>query len=548
MMPAAQVLIVGAGPTGLALAAQIHAHGGQARIVERRYGYRRSRAFVMQPRTLEMLAPLGVAGQLIARGDASAQARIHAGARVAVVRLAHPDVDDTAYPFLLAIPQATVEEVLEQHLARVGVAVERGVELTGISARPDSVDCTLLGPDGRPEQATADYLVGCDGADSTVRRLVGIPFPGRRYRPALLLADLDVGGELEPDTVHGFVGAPGILFLFPSPEGPAWRLLTVSPAGAGPAPAPDLALLQSVADRFTGGGLRLRDPTWADTVRLRRGQATRYRAGRVLLAGDAAHVQSPAGAQGMNTGIQDACNLGWKLALVAAGAADESLLDSYQAERWPVARRVRQLTDLAFRGEAAGTPPLGWLRQHAAPLLVLLAGDRTIPAWAFRLLGGLLIRHRGSPAVQAGGSGPGNGPRPGDRLVDGRVVSGGREGWLHEMLCPPGHHLLLCGRTDAFDLDLAAALERWSGGRLRVHRLAREPRPGELWDRTGRLLARLGDPVTAAYLVRPDGYIAFRSAGPDLAGIAAAARRPSRNQVNTAAASATSDSSIRPIA
>jgi 2-polyprenyl-6-methoxyphenol hydroxylase-like FAD-dependent oxidoreductase len=516
--PARTVLVVGAGPTGLTLAAQVHAHGGRVRIIERRLERRPSRAFIVHPRTLEVLAPLGVVAELIARGDPSASATVRAAGRTARVTLARPGIKDTAYPFLLAIPQAAVEEVLEEHLRQVGVTVERGVELVSASQGRDAVQCVLRGPDGHRYQAEAGYLVGCDGANSTVRRTAGIRFPGRDYRPTLLIADLDAEGDLAPGAVNGYVGAGGILFLFPSPDAAGWRLLTVSPT-PGPADPLDLATLQAAADRFTGGGLRLRDLVWATTVRLRRGQATRYRAGRILLAGDAAHVHSPAGAQGMNTGIQDACNLGWKLALVATDRAGPQLLSSYHAERWPVARRVRQLTDLAFLIEAGDLPLLGWLRGHLAPLALPLLNGHPIPAWAFRILGGLRIRYRGSPAVEQGRPAPWRAIRAGDRLVDGLVVRDGEGVWLHQVLRAPGFHLLLCGRAGDFDRVAAESLPSRCAAPLSVHWLAREPGPGGLADPPGEVLGRLGG-GTAVYLIRPDGYVGYQSRGASLDGVA----------------------------
>jgi 2-polyprenyl-6-methoxyphenol hydroxylase-like FAD-dependent oxidoreductase len=422
--------------------------------------------------------------------------------------------------------------VLEAHLRRAGVPVERGMELVSLRQRPGAVECVLRGPDGHRHLTEAGYLAGCDGADSTVRRSAGISFPVRDYRPTLLMANLQADGDLVPGTVNGFVGARGVLFLIPSQEAAAWRLLTVGSGdrrggpgdrrggpGDGRGGPPDLATLQAAADRFTGGSLGLRDLAWATTVRLRRGQATRYRAGRVLLAGDAAHLNSPAGAQGMNTGIQDACNLGWKLALVATGVAAPGLLDSYQAERWPVARRVRQLTDLAFLVEAGDLPPLGWLRGYAAPLVLPLVNGRTAPAWAFRLLGGLLTRYRASPAVENGRPAPRRAVRAGDRLPDALVVSGGKEVWLHQVLRPAGFHLLLCGRPGAFDRPAARALGTGLGVPLHVHWLAPEPAPGVIGDPRREVLGRLGG-GTAVYLVRPDGYVSHRSRGPGLDGVA----------------------------
>jgi 2-polyprenyl-6-methoxyphenol hydroxylase-like FAD-dependent oxidoreductase len=519
------VLVVGAGPTGLTMAAQLQAHGVRPRVVERRRERGASRAFVVHPRTLELLAHLGLARALVGRGDPSARARLHASGRTAGVGLASPGHEDTAYPYLLFIPQSAVEEVLEEHLRRVGVVVEHGMELTGLSQRPDAVAYRLRGDDGSVEGGVAAYVVGCDGADSTVRRSAGIRFRMRAYRPSLLLADLDVDGDLSSDGLHGFVAGPGLLFLFPSPTSGAWRLLTVGPesqtatCGRDGGGAPGLAELQAVVDRFTGGSLRVHHPEWSTRMRLRRGQATRYRRERVLVAGDAAHLHSPAGAQGMNTGIQDACNLAWKLALVVSGAATDALLDSYEAERWPVARRTRQLTDLAFLLEAADHAPLRWLREHATPLALPLVRDRDLPRAAFRLLGGLSTRYRRSPLVQEGAPRLRSGPHAGDRLPDGRILHEGGPRWLHDVLRGSAHHLLLCGPQGGFDAPAVQVLGKGSPMPLRIHRLAPASHDGAMVDPDGRLLRRLGVRETAVYLIRPDGYIAYRAAGSSLAGV-----------------------------
>ena len=508
------VLVVGAGPTGLATAAHLHANGGRVRIVERRVGAQDSRAIVVHPRTLEVLAPLGLADELIERGDPSARVLLHAGRRTAQVRLSHPGVGDTPYPFLLAIPQVTVEQVLEERLLRMGVEVEHGVEIVALAQGPDSVEFELHGPGGRHERGESAYLVGCDGADSTVRRLAAIPFPCRAYRPTVLLADLDVedSGDLAHGIFHGYIGAGGVLFLFPSPGSPSsdtapWRLLVVSP-NRTPATR---AALQDAADRITNGALRLGDPVWSSAVHLCRGQAGRYRDGRVLLAGDAAHVHSPAGAQGMNTGLQDAGNLGWKLAVAAAattGGCCEALLDSYQAERWPVARRVRQLTDLAFLGEAADATALRWLRRHVAPPMLPLVHGRAVPQWAFRLAGGLSVHYRHSPVVEEGTPPLRGGVPAGDRLPDLPI---GHDRRLHELLRQPGFHLLLLGHAaDAnpdTGPDAADELRRVAAIPLHIHRLADPP---------------VGLPVPAAggvYLVRPDGYVGYRSTAAGLDGV-----------------------------
>jgi 2-polyprenyl-6-methoxyphenol hydroxylase-like FAD-dependent oxidoreductase len=268
-----------------------------------------SRALAVQPRTLEVLRGLGLAEQLVARGNDALWVQLHADGRVVRIRLFGLGLDDTAYPFLLFVSQAETEQVLGDYLAAAGVPVERGVELVGFHADPDAVTCTLGHRDGPIEQVRARYLVGCDGA-STVRRGAGIPFQGGAYPQTFALADLEVDG-LDPNAAHAFIGQEGIVLFFPLGRPASWRLLTMHPSLQGRhAPAqPSLEELQALADAMTGGSVRLYDPVWRTYFGLQHRHASRYQTGRIFLAGDAAHIHSPAGAQGMNTGIQDAWNL-----------------------------------------------------------------------------------------------------------------------------------------------------------------------------------------------------------------------------------------------
>jgi 2-polyprenyl-6-methoxyphenol hydroxylase-like FAD-dependent oxidoreductase len=520
------VLVVGAGPTGLALAAQLRAHRASVRVVDRQPDrVHESRALAIQPRTLEILSGLGISRTLLERGNQAVQMRLHLGARTVRAGLFDTGIHDTAYPFLLFLSQAETERVLIDHLAADGVAVERRVELASFSAGADQVTCVLRHPDGRTEQARARYLVGCDGANSTVRRLAGMGFDGGSYPQRFALADLEADGDLQRDTVHVYVREAGMLFLFPLGSPATWRLIGMRPRRAdgssrGPErPEVSLEDLQALADDFTGGSVRLHDPVWLTTFQLQHRQAARYRAGRVFLAGDAAHVHSPAGAQGMNTGIQDAWNLGWKLALVARGLAGEALLDSYHAERWPVGRFVLRFTDGAFT-MATSSGPLArmvrtWLAPRLAPVVLRFGPGRAL---GFRTVSQLGVNYRRSPAVEEGRPSPRHGPRAGDRLPDGRLDSDGRPRWLHEALNAPGFHLLLCGPGDAFQAEQVAAVrDRWAD-LVTVHRLGPQPGPGVLHD-DGTLLRRLGVRGAAHYLVRPDGHIGYRGAGADLRGL-----------------------------
>jgi 2-polyprenyl-6-methoxyphenol hydroxylase-like FAD-dependent oxidoreductase len=485
------VLVVGAGPTGLALAVQARAHGAAVRIVDRnRDRVHESRALAVQPRTLELLAGCGLAGTLVARGNPAVRLALHAGGREVTLPLFDLGMADTDYPFLLFVSQATTEQLLGEQLAAQGVTIEREVTLVDCEDNGSEVSCQLRGREG-VERVRAKYVVGCDGAHSTVREQAGIRFVGDVYPQIFALADLEVDG-LPPDMAHAYFGGTGPLLFFPLGEPATWRLIAMRPAAGWPGRGGDaddpvtLDDLQAVADAAAGGRLRLRDPVWLTDFRLHRRQAERYRAGRLFLAGDAAHVHSPAGAQGMNTGIQDAWNLGWKLALVTRGAADPALLDTYQVERAPVGRAVVRFTDRAFRA-ATSTNPLarfvrGWLVPRLAPLAWHFPRFR---AAAFRTIAELAIHYRRSPAVQEGRPAPRRGPRAGDRLPDAPGT--------------PGFHLLLCGPPGRWPAE--PEVVRRYAGLLSVHHRTDEARE------------------TAHYLVRPDGYVAYRAAGTDLAGM-----------------------------
>ncbi|MGH3010236.1 MAG: FAD-dependent monooxygenase [Gaiellaceae bacterium] len=516
------VLVVGAGPTGLTLAAQLSAYGVTARIVDRQLDrVHESRALVMQPRSLEVLRGLGIAQRLVERGNDSVQLRVHFGNRVVGTRLFDIGLEDTAYPFLLFISQAETEAILNEHLAARGMPVERGVELIAFSTSAEEITCTLRHADGRIERARCRYLVGCDGAHSTVREGAGIAFEGGTYPQTFVLADLEVDGELEPGAGHAFLGDRGILLFFPLGVPATWRIVGMRPSKD----AHDLGQeteqlsleeLQRICDGFTGGTLSLRDPVWLTYFRLHHRQAARYRTGRTFLAGDAAHVHSPAGAQGMNTGIQDAWNLGWKLALVARGIADPALLDSYDPERLPVGRFVLRFTDRASTIATSDSAVVRLTRTRIAPLLLPpLLRFRKGRTFGFRTIAQLAISYRNSPAVEEDPSAPRIGPKAGDRLPDSRIISGGRECWLHDALAAPAFHLLLCGPVADWPADQLVAMQERYGDLLAVHRLTREPGPGILLDPSGKTLARLGAQQAVQYLVRPDGHIGFRSGGRD---------------------------------
>jgi len=517
------VLVVGAGPTGLTLAAQLRAFGARFRVVDRQLDrVHESRALAIQPRTLEVLAGLGITQDLVARGNPAAQLRMHLARRVFSMPLYDIGVDDTAYPFLLFLSQAETERVLGEHLDDRDVAVERGVALVGLELAEQQVTCRLVHDDGRPESVQAHYVVACDGSHSTVRQLARIPFEGAAYPQTFLLADLEVDG-LERDALHAYVSEAGMLFFFPLDTPASWRMLAMRPR-TDPASGPvELVQLQAIVDVYTTGGLRLRDPVWMTDFQLHNRGATRYRAGRAFLAGDAAHIHSPAGAQGMNTGIQDAVNLGWKLAMVARGLANPALLDTYDLERAPVGRSVLRFTDRAFTIATTGRPIVRLARTRLAPWLVPLALRSTaLRAAGFRRISELGIHYRSSPAAAGSPRVHRRVPKAGDRLPDAPVTSNGEPTTVHAATAAPGLHLLLCGPFDAWQADKVARLATSLGDVVTVLRLTRDDIPDVLRTTDGLALRRLGmkrPDATGQILIRPDGYIGYRAPGTDATGL-----------------------------
>jgi hypothetical protein len=252
--------------------------------------------------------------------------------------------------------------------------------------------------------------------------------------------------------------------------------------------------------------------------RLHHRAATRYRAGRVFLAGDAAHVHSPAGAQGMNTGIQDAVNLGWKLAQILRGVTDPALLDTYEAERAPIGKMVLRFTDRAFTIATSANPVVRRARTRLAPTVIPLAlKARTARAYAFRTVAQLDIRYRHSRLSLDGPNVPRKGPKAGDRLPDASIAHDGQPTRLHRALAAAGWHLLLCGPPDAWPAQTMTQLPERYPSLVTVHHLTMQNTPGALHDPAGQALRRLGLTArhTAQYLVRPDGHVGYRAGGTD---------------------------------
>lgn len=530
------ILIVGAGPTGLMLAAQLQAFGVEFRIIDRTSeAARESRALAVQARTLEILQSLRLGARLVSRGNPSARLALHfERGPTAVVELGGFSAQDTRFPFILFVSQAETEALLGDHLARAGFSVERDVELVGVELTDGAVHCRLHSAD-REETLTARYVVGCDGAHSTVRKQTGIAFEGDAYLQDFMLGDVDAEGPIETDELHSFAAGGYVAMFFPLRSPAQWRVIAIGSRPGGRARSESTAELslsrselsledlQVAVDGATSGTIRLRQPLWLTHFRLHHRQARTYRRGRVFLAGDAAHIHSPVGAQGMNTGMQDAWNLGWKLALVVRGHAEQQLLDTYETERWPVGRNLLRYTDRLFSvfiRVMSGNPLAAWFRRTiVARVLPLVFRSSRLRAWAFRFVSELAISYRGHPSVLEGRPRLRSGPRAGDRFPDGPVAHDGRRAQLQDYLEVTCFTLLLCGSLEPWSAVPVRRLADEYAGLVKVRYITRDRRPDALVDDSGDVLAALGSgaPIDAAqYLVRPDGYIAFRCAGRSL--------------------------------
>ena len=485
-----QVLVVGAGPTGLVLAAELLSRGIRTRIIDKGDGVAlQSRAIGIHARTLEVLDMMGLAETFIDIGQAVHHLRFYSQGR----RLARLDFARCGSRFgvLLDLPQDQTERLLRARIRELGGVIENGIELTGLTMRSDGVSATIHGQPRGAETITAGYVVGCDGAHSQVRHELGLTFHGRPYPQDWLLADVLLDWDRPEDSVHAFFRPDGLpLICFPM-RGHRWRL-TLPFAGDRGGQPPSLAEIQRLTDQRAPEPVILSDPTWLANFRCHRRSASAYRRGRVLLAGDAVHIHTPAGGQGLNTGVTDAHNLGWKLALVASGRAPDGLLDSYGAERRPVADEVLWLTDALVRYGTVSHPVKRAVRDIVVPVL---GRAPALQRRAARRLSQVYVAYPPDGSVlTSAGSGRGR-PRPGQRMPDLEVTVGGRDTTLYTVL-RGGRHVLVVPATDSAHLLAGSELlPYWRDLEIVIT----APRQSVIQRRQG---------AAPIILIRPDGHVA----------------------------------------
>ena len=407
------VLVAGAGPVGLTMASELARFGIPLRIVDKAAQRTdKSKALVVWSRTLELLD----------RGPKGSAPFVEAGFKVRAVNIVAGDGELTgrvtmdsvqsAYPFGLMLPQSETERLLEERLQGLGVLVERQVELLEFKRTDAGVEAILRHGDGQEETVSADWLLGCDGAHSVVRHRLGVPFAGETINSDWMLADIHMNGYPFPDSeVSVYWHKDGAFVIFPIVPG-RYRVLADLPMTSGAAPPqPTLEQVQAIIDRRGPGGLIAFDPIWLAGFRINGRKVADYRSGQIFLLGDAAHVHSPAGGQGMNTGMQDAFNLAWKLALVIRNGCGEHLLDSYSPERSAVGDEVLKQ---AGRLTAVGTlknPVLQSIRNLVSHAMFGLSAVQHAFADSMTEVA---IGYPNSP-LNAHSTHGDDGPKPGDR-------------------------------------------------------------------------------------------------------------------------------------
>ncbi len=481
------VLIVGAGPTGLVLALWLTRLGVAVRIIDvAAEPGTTSRALAVQARTLEFYRQIGIADAVLAAGVPIEGLNLWVkGARAARVRFQRLGEGLSPFPFVLVLPQDVHERLLIERLDASGVTVERRTALVRFGSHDTGVRAVLRRPDGSEESCEAAYLAGCDGARSTVRHALGVGFPGGTYSDHFYVADVEASGPAADGGLHADLEDAEFLLVFPMKGTGCLRLVGIVRDRPGREHR-ELTFGDVSGSAIEHLNLTIRKVNWFSTYQVHHRVAQSFRQGRAFLLGDAAHIHSPVGGQGMNTGIGDAVNLAWKLAAVLKGEATDRLLDTYEPERIAFARRLVATTDRAFTAVTKRGGVARLVRTRLAPRLApLIFRQPPLRRLMFRTVSQIGIRYRDSRlSVGAAGS-----VRGGDRLPWVETAPG------EDNFAPLAS---LSWQVHVYGDARPGVAEACEGLRLPLHLFGWQPG-----------MRRAGLRRAAVYLIRPDGYVAL---------------------------------------
>ncbi len=495
------VLIVGAGPTGLALACQFIRYGVDFIVIDKKETTTPySKAIGVHARTLEIYEQIGLAERAIGEGTIAGKTRLlEEGELRAEIDLSKFGEGLSAYPFLLILEQGRHETMLHERITSNNRDVMWQTELTTFSQTADGVTAEIKGPDGAAQTVSAKYLVGCDGAKSTIRHGLGLEFGGGTFERIFYVADVDIDWEYSHEALNINLSKDNLLAFFPLPGEKHYRIVGNLPEGSL---KDEGELLYEEIEEVIKAELKIRmdisNVNWFSTYKVHTRHVTKFSVGRCFLAGDSAHIHSPAGAQGMNTGIQDGYNLAWKLALVLNGRSSAEILNSYNEERLANAIRLLKTTDRMFQLGAGEEWFTSWVRVHIFPYVAnLLTRMDFVKRAIFPLVSQIGINYRDASLsvndvdlkVKAG-----------DRMpyfvLDGRSIYD----WLRE----PKFHFIIFNDGSAPQAKTAGDL----GGLADVHHIPLYPHIAEIFDTD----------QTFCVLLRPDNYICYIASGVNVDG------------------------------
>lgn len=513
------VLIVGAGPTGLMMACQLARFGVSCRIIDKQIDrVKESRAFGIQAKSMEIFQNLGIASEFLKQEVIGTKARFyfHGKFRFEINFANVATKDNTPFPAIYFLSQSITEQILLEYLAQKNIHVERQTELIAFTREDTAMVAEIKNNiTGKHEKQRCHYIVGCDGAHSTVREVLGIAFSGASYQQEFVLADVAVKWPLSKDNFTVFISKEGNFLFIPLKKDENLNRLIItgmksSVSQSSNAP-PTLQELENFAKRITRTDIQLTNPVWISRFYLHHRFVQQYQKHNAFIAGDAAHIHTPVGAQGMNTGLQDVTNLAWKIAFVLKYNAPQTLLETYQTERQRIGEILVNTTDKIFGLITKKNLFVYLLRQHVMPIVMsFLTKSGKFNEYLFHFISELGVRYHKSLFVQEKTDGADSkflsGPEAGCRAPDAPIYNS----TLFEIFRNKPCNILIFRLNQYSQLEHETMpLEQINPDIIAVHKFIRTPELAVLFERYG---------ITAAgvYFIRPDGYIGFRAYGEKL--------------------------------
>ena len=508
------VLIIGAGPTGLIMASELSRYGIDYRIIDKRpERTKTSNALGIHPRTMEMLEDMHLIDNFLKLGQRIDAFSINEGGEN-IVHVSTNQIE-SFYNFILTLPQTYTEEIIDHHIAHLGKHVERSKALTHIEKNSDTITAKLTDAAGTTESVQCQWLLACDGAHSTVRELTKIPFVGSDLPEQFIIADVHVETNYPDNQITSFLSEDGPLAIFPIKTGSVRLVANLLDRNRDSKQPISLLEIQEITKKRTVGLVKVKDSIWASSFWIHSKMVSQMRDGSVFFLGDAAHIHSPAGGQGMNTGMQDAYNLAWKLALVIKGQSKEELLDSYHQERHPIAEEVLRDTERMTKFILSRNPIIRLLRKTL--LKTLMKFHKIQHAFVMKL-SQLTMHYPASPIIDYENRVDKKGPLPGEHAPDAFFINNeGKEKRILKVISGTLHHLLIfTGKKPSEEtLEKIKLLHEWAEkqkGKMRVTVIS-HPKVFECFsehcelDTNSNLHIKYNAKQACFYLIRPDKYV-----------------------------------------